>query len=185
MRLQIVANYQSRWRRKEGCTAGVIKLLWNNPVKNCEREAYENSKTSGVEERDDSFMSLSWALVHSKIAADVNRGIGMLQVARSKRSCSVKDRENRYLLALGHYRTGSYSDSRQYLEECLEIEPDWEQAIILQKLLTQRTKKDGTLGLVLATGIVGAFGFAVAGMMGAIGAVALAAAGVLTMARRT
>lgn len=42
----------------------------------CEREVAE---AGNEEQKNDSLMRLSWALVHSRQSEDVNRGIGMLE----------------------------------------------------------------------------------------------------------
>ncbi|CAK9184383.1 unnamed protein product [Ilex paraguariensis] len=64
-------------------------------------------------------------------------------------------REKMYLLAVGYYRSGDYSRSRQLVERCLEIAPDWRQALTLKKTIEDRIKKDGVIGIGIAATAVG------------------------------
>jgi mitochondrial fission 1 protein len=45
-------------------------------MQGCEKEVHE---AATEDQKKDSVMRLSWALVHSKDQADVNRGIAMLE----------------------------------------------------------------------------------------------------------
>lgn len=96
-------------------------------------------------------MRLSWALVHSRQTEDVHRGIAMLECKQKFKSISLslstphtsmvfpllliltfaaslgsttsplKLREKLYLLAVGYYRSGDYSRSRELVEDCLKV----------------------------------------------------------------
>ncbi|CAL4995744.1 unnamed protein product [Urochloa decumbens] len=107
------------------------------------------------EQRNDSLMGLSWALVHSRQTDDVNRGIGMIEVSLDNYNSPLQTREKLYLLAVGHYRNGDYSKSRQLVERCLEIHPDWRQAISLKKAIEDKIAKDGFIGIGMVTTAVG------------------------------
>ncbi|KAG8079092.1 hypothetical protein GUJ93_ZPchr0007g4809 [Zizania palustris] len=87
-------------------------------IAGCEREVAE-AATEG--QRNESIMRLSWALVHSRLQDDVNRGIGMLQASLGGSNSPLQAREKLYLLAVGHYRNGDYPRSRQLLEHCLQV----------------------------------------------------------------
>ncbi|KAJ6409085.1 hypothetical protein OIU84_008724 [Salix udensis] len=67
----------------------------------------------------------------------------------------LKLREKLYLLAVGYYRSGDYSRSRELVEDCLKIEPEWRQAQSLKKAIEDRIKKDGMIGIGIATAAVG------------------------------
>jgi len=67
----------------------------------------------------------------------------------------LETREKLYLLAVGHYRNGDYSKSRQLAERCLQIQPDWRQAISLKKAIEDKIAKDGLIGIGIATTAVG------------------------------
>ncbi|XP_062215569.1 mitochondrial fission 1 protein A-like [Phragmites australis] len=133
-------------------------------IAGCEREVAESANE---EQKNESLMRLSWALVHSRQPEDVNRGIGMLQASLDKSSSPLQTREKLYLLAVGHYRTGDYTRSRQLLERCLEIQPDWRQALTLQRLVEDKTKRDGMIGMAIITGAFGVVGLAVGGIIAA------------------
>ncbi|TYK27716.1 mitochondrial fission 1 protein A [Cucumis melo var. makuwa] len=87
----------------------------------CEREAAEAEKSSSGELLKESIMRLSWALVHSRQPEDVHRGIAMLEAAISGDDSPLKMREKLYLLAVGYFRSGDYSRSRELVEECLTV----------------------------------------------------------------
>ncbi|KQK11563.1 mitochondrial fission 1 protein A [Brachypodium distachyon] len=123
-------------------------------IAGCERDVEE---AATEEHRKDGIMRLSWALVHSRSQADVNRGIGMLQASLGGGSSSspLQTREKLYLMAVGHYRNGDYPRSRQLLLHCLEIQPDWRQALALKKAVEDQIGTDGMIGIGIATTAVG------------------------------
>uniref|UniRef100_J3M6P4 Mitochondrial fission 1 protein n=1 Tax=Oryza brachyantha TaxID=4533 RepID=J3M6P4_ORYBR len=136
-------------------------------IAGCEREVGE---AATEEQKNDSIMRLSWALVHSKNQEDVNRGIGMLEASLGQSSSPLQTREKLYLLAVGHYRNGDYPRSRQLVDRCLEetqcfdavtqirgslIQPDWRQALSLRKAIEDKIAKDGLIGIGIATTAVG------------------------------
>lgn len=100
-------------------------------------------------------MRLSWALVHSRQAEDVQRGIAMLEASLANSSPPLQQREKLYLLAVGYYRAGEYAKSRQIVEQCLEIAPDWRQALALKKTVEDRIAKDGVIGIGITATAVG------------------------------
>ncbi|CAN1250556.1 Mitochondrial fission 1 protein A [Linum perenne] len=104
-------------------------------------------------------MRLSWALVHSKQPEDVQRGIAMLesnlQTSLGSTTSPLKQREKLYLLAIGYFRSSEYSRSREVVEECLKIEPEWRQAQTLKKAIEDRVTKDGVIGIGIAATAVG------------------------------
>ncbi|KAL9263801.1 Mitochondrial fission 1 protein A-like protein [Drosera capensis] len=124
-------------------------------IAGCEREVAEANKGSSDEHRNECLMRLSWALVHSRQAEDVQRGIAMLEAALSSGGNQLQMRERIYLLAVGYYRSGDYSRSRQLLERCLQIAPDWRQALTLKKTVEDRITKDGVIGIGIAATAVG------------------------------
>ncbi|BAF17323.1 mitochondrial fission 1 protein A [Oryza sativa Japonica Group] len=121
-------------------------------IAGCEREVAE---AANEEQKSDSIMRLSWALVHSKNQEDVNRGIGMLEASLGQSNSPLQTREKLYLLAVGHYRNGDYPRSRQLVDRCLEIQPDWRQALSLRKAIEDKIAKDGLIGIGIATTAVG------------------------------
>ncbi|KAJ4980087.1 hypothetical protein NE237_010867 [Protea cynaroides] len=120
----------------------------------CEREVAEANGVS-EEQMNESIMRLSWALVHSKQPEDVQRGIAMLEASLAGSNSPLQKREKLYLLAVGYYRSGDYSRSRQLVERCLEIAPDWRQALALKKTIEDHIAKDGVIGIGIAATAVG------------------------------
>lgn len=90
-----------------------------------------------------------------------------LAASLDRSSSSLQTREKLYLLAVGHYRSGDYTRSRQLLERCLEIQPDWRQALTLQRLLEEKTKRDGMIGMAIVTGAFGVVGLVAGGIIAA------------------
>ncbi|XP_073027478.1 mitochondrial fission 1 protein A-like [Primulina eburnea] len=132
-------------------------LPWCDPdvIVGCEREVAEAETGNSDELRSESIMRLSWALVHSKRAEDVQRGIAMLEASLPRSNSPLKVREEIYLLAVGFYRSGNYSRSRQLVERALEIAPDWRQAWTLKKAIEDKITKDGVIGIGIAATAVG------------------------------
>ncbi|CAI9106229.1 OLC1v1005339C1 [Oldenlandia corymbosa var. corymbosa] len=124
-------------------------------VAGCEREVAEAEKGSSDELKRECIMRLSWALVHSKRPEDVQRGIAMLEASLSGGASPLQMRERIYLLAVGYYRSGDYARSRQLVERCLEIAPDWRQALGLKKAIEEKITKDGVIGIGIAATAVG------------------------------
>ncbi|MFS7913784.1 putative mitochondria fission 1 protein [Helianthus anomalus] len=110
---------------------------------------------SAFPSKSECLLRLSWALVHSKRPEDVQRGIAMLEGSLPSTSNPLQMREKMYLLAVGYYRSGDYSRSRQLVDRCLEIVPDWRQAITLKKSTEDHIKKDGMIGIGIAATAVG------------------------------
>ncbi|KAJ3683818.1 hypothetical protein LUZ60_014045 [Juncus effusus] len=145
---------------------GSDHLPWCEPdvIAGCEREVAE---AGNEEHRNESLMRLSWSLVHSRQPDDVNRGIGMLEASLDNSNSPLQTREKIYLLAVGYYRTGNYSRSRQLLERCLEIAPDWRQAQTLSKLVENKIAKDGLIGVGIVGGAFGIAGLVIGGIVAA------------------
>ncbi|XP_071698869.1 mitochondrial fission 1 protein A-like [Rutidosis leptorrhynchoides] len=137
-------------------------------VVGCEREVAEAEKESSDERKSECLLRLSWALVHSKRPEDVQRGIAMLEGSLASTSNPLQMREKMYLLAVGFYRGGDYSRSRQLADRCLEIAPDWRQAINLKKAIEDRIKKDGVIGIGIAATALGAVGILAGGLAAAL-----------------
>ncbi|XP_077219159.1 mitochondrial fission 1 protein A-like [Tasmannia lanceolata] len=124
-------------------------------IAGCERELAEAGSGVSDEIKNESIMRLSWALVHSRQPEDVQRGIAMLEASLDSSNSPLQKREKLYLLAVGHYRSGDYSRSRQLVERSLEIAPDWRQALSLKKVVEDKIAKDGVIGIGIAATAVG------------------------------
>lgn len=124
-------------------------------VSGCEREVAEAEKGSSDELKSECIMRLSWALVHSRRPEDIQRGIAMLEASLSGSNSPLQMREKLYLLAVGYYRSGDFPRSRQLVDRCLEIAPDWRQALTLKKTIEEKITKDGVIGIGIAATAVG------------------------------
>ncbi|XWS57131.1 hypothetical protein CRYUN_Cryun09bG0146200 [Craigia yunnanensis] len=124
-------------------------------IAGCEREVADAAKGDSEELKSESIMRLSWALVHSRQAEDVQRGLAMLEASLANSSSPLRQRETLYLLAVGYFRTGEYSRSRELVKQCLEIAPDWRQALALKKSVEDRIAKDGVIGIGITATAVG------------------------------
>ncbi|KAI8563639.1 hypothetical protein RHMOL_Rhmol03G0125300 [Rhododendron molle] len=98
--------------------------------------------------------ALSWALVHSRQPEDVQRGIAMLEASLANSSSPLQKRRKLYLLAVGYYRSGEYPRSR-LAEQCLQIAPDWRQALTLKKTFEDRIAKDGVIEIGITATALG------------------------------
>ncbi|KAG7027662.1 Mitochondrial fission 1 protein A [Cucurbita argyrosperma subsp. argyrosperma] len=132
-------------------------------IAGCEREVAEANEGASEERKNESILRLSWALVHSRQSEDINRGIAMLEVGLACHFAAslinartpLDRREKLYLLAVGYYRSGEYARSRQLVEQCLEIAPDWRQALTLKKTVEDQIGKDGIIGIGITATAVG------------------------------
>ncbi|KAI3911142.1 hypothetical protein MKW92_047081 [Papaver armeniacum] len=85
---------------------------------------------------NDCILKLSRDLVHSKDTKDVMEGIQKLEDSLRGEwgeLSPLQKREMLYLLAVGYYRDGDYATSLSYLDQCLEIAPQFNQALTLKK----------------------------------------------------
>ncbi|XP_020235990.1 mitochondrial fission 1 protein A [Cajanus cajan] len=124
-------------------------------IAGCEREVAEAANGDSEERKNESIMRLSWALVHSRQKEDIQRGIAMLETSLGNDKSPLHQREKLYLLAVGYYRSNDYARSRQLVEQCLEIAPDWRQALSLKKIVEDRIAKDGVIGIGITATAVG------------------------------
>ncbi|XP_065879009.1 mitochondrial fission 1 protein A-like [Euphorbia lathyris] len=138
---------------------GEHQIPWCDPdiVAGCEQEVHEAQKESSDEFKNESLVRLSWALVHSRRQEDIHRGLAMLESSLGNLTSPLKLREKLYLLAVGYYRKGDYTKSRELVEECLKMEPEWRQAQSLKKAIEDEIKKDGIIGIGIAATTVGLF----------------------------
>ncbi|XP_030520913.1 mitochondrial fission 1 protein A [Rhodamnia argentea] len=136
---------------------GTDHIPWcdRDVIGGCEREVAEAEKGSSDELISQCIMRLSWALVHSRQPEDVQRGIAMLEASISGTKSPLQLREQLYLLAVGYYRSGDYTKSRDLVERCLRIAPDWRQALTLKKTIEDRITKDGIIGIGIAATALG------------------------------
>lgn len=130
------------------------KIPWcdRDIVAGCERDVAEGDSS---EKRNESILRFSWSLVHSRQPEDVQRGIAMLEASVNKSKNVSERREKLYLLAVGYYRSGDYLRSRQLIDQCLELQPQWGQALTLKKVVKDKIAKEGLVGIGIAATAVG------------------------------
>ncbi|KAG2671073.1 hypothetical protein I3843_14G114800 [Carya illinoinensis] len=141
-------------------------------VISCERAFAEAKEGSSDEFLQECILRLLSALVHSRRLKDVKRGIAILEASLARTNSSLPKGDKLYLLAVGCYRSGDYSRSRELVDECLGIAPDWRSAQILKKKVEDRIKKDlqgddTVIGIVVA-GIAAAGVALVGGIVAAL-----------------
>ncbi|WCJ28927.1 Mitochondrial fission 1 protein A [Euphorbia peplus] len=143
---------------------GEHQIPWCDPdiVAGCEQEVLEAQKGSSDEFKNECLVRLSWALVHSRRQEDIHRGLAMLETSLGNLTSPLTLREKLYLLAVGYYRNGENTKSRELVEECLKMEPQWRQAQSLQKAVEDQIKKDGIIGIGISATTVGLFAAGVA-----------------------
>eukprot|EP01018_Ginkgo_biloba_P014824 Gb_24837 [translate_table: standard] len=133
-------------------------LPWTdaNIIATCEHEAVEEAAgLSKDSDKSESIMRLSWALVHSRHPSDVQRGIAMMEAALDSDAGPLQKREILYLLAVGHYRADDYARSRRYIDQALQIAPEFRQALTLRKIVEEKIAKDGVIGIGLTVTAAG------------------------------
>ncbi|CAN6847556.1 unnamed protein product [Brassica oleracea var. botrytis] len=137
-------------------SADEFPLCDTDIISGCEKELAEAQKGQDEGLKKECIMRLSWALVHSKTPADIQRGISMLEASVVSDTSPMNLREKLYLVALGYYRSGDFSRSRECIERCLEVEPEWGQAQTLKTAIEDRiVKADGVIGVGIAVTAVG------------------------------
>ncbi|KAG4113402.1 hypothetical protein ERO13_D13G221666v2 [Gossypium hirsutum] len=129
--------------------SGSDQLPWCDAdiIAGCEKEAAEANGSD--ESKNECLTRFSWALVHSRRTEDIERA------SIASTTDPLKMREKLYLLAVGHFRRGDYSRSRELVEQCLMVEPEWRQAQSLKKAIEDRITKDGVIGIGIAVSAAG------------------------------
>ncbi|CBI30091.3 unnamed protein product, partial [Vitis vinifera] len=144
---------------------GEDQIPWcdRDVIAGCEKEVADAANGGSEEHKSECIMRLSWALVHSRQAEDIQRGIAMLEASLASSSSPLQKREKLYLLAVGYYRSGEYGKSRQLVVSPL-IAPDFRQVLTLKKTVEDRIAKDGVTGKgITASAVVGLIAGGIAG----------------------
>ncbi|XP_042900322.1 mitochondrial fission 1 protein [Parasteatoda tepidariorum] len=102
----------------------------------------------------------AWCLIRSKYAADIRRGVVLLEDLFQSGDAMQK-RDYMYYLAIGHTKLKDYNRALQLLSKFLSIEPTNRQAQTLQKYVKGKMKKEGLLGMAIVGGAALAIGGAV------------------------
>eukprot|EP00887_Chlorella_sp_A99_P000365 scaffold13.g365.t1 len=121
-------------------------------IAQCKRD-YEAAAQHGGQEAMDACFRLAWSQVHSRDKRDVLQGMELLEGLL--RGDSHEERDLKYLLAVGKYRSRHYIDARRTLKELLEEYPEFRQAQSLLEMCEKDIITDGLVGVGVGTAIVG------------------------------
>ncbi|XP_046401800.1 mitochondrial fission 1 protein [Ischnura elegans] len=99
----------------------------------------------------------AWCLVRSKLAADIRKGIMLLEEL-FQNDRGDRKRDYLYFLAVGNARLKEYSTALKYVRAFLSIEPGNQQVLALESNIKKRMDKEGAIGIALAGGAVLAIG---------------------------
>ncbi|KAI8848080.1 mitochondria fission 1 protein [Chytridium lagenaria] len=125
-------------------------------------QAFENEKMSGTVRPQTKF-DYAWALVRSNIKTHQEEGVKLL--LEIYRENPTRRRECLYYLSLGNYKLGNYRDGRKFNETLLQMEPRNPQALQLRKLIDEKVRSEGLVGMAIVGAAVATFGVLVAGLV--------------------
>ncbi|KAJ3186994.1 mitochondrial membrane protein [Gaertneriomyces sp. JEL0708] len=124
------------------------------------REQYEKE---GEKPRPQNKFNYAWALVRSRFRTDQEKGIALLH--EIYRELPHRRRECLYYLALGEYKLGNYRNARKFNETLLQLEARNQQALSLRRLIDDKVKSEGLMGMAIVGGVVTAVGLIAATFM--------------------
>ncbi|KAI9002397.1 hypothetical protein BC832DRAFT_577550 [Gaertneriomyces semiglobifer] len=124
------------------------------------QEQYEKE---GDKPRPQTKFNYAWALVRSRFRTDQEKGIALLH--EIYRELPHRRRECLYYLALGEYKLGNYRNARKFNETLLQLEARNQQALSLRRLIDDKVKSEGLMGMAIVGGVVTAVGLIAATFM--------------------
>ncbi|KAI8867294.1 mitochondria fission 1 protein [Ramicandelaber brevisporus] len=101
-----------------------------------------------------STFNYAWGLVKSNRSSDQRLGLNMMRKIHDNHP--DRARECLYYIALGHYKLGEYTESKELADRMLESEPSNSQAKSLRELVEARVAKEGLLGMAIVGATVAA-----------------------------
>ncbi|KAJ3331535.1 mitochondrial membrane protein [Blyttiomyces sp. JEL0837] len=126
------------------------------------QEAYQKEVGAG-HVRPQTKFDYAWALVRSRFKADQQQGVKLLKEIYKENPS--RRRECLYYLALGEYKQGNYREARNFNETLLQLEPKNSQAIHLRKLIDEKVRSDGFIGMAIVGAAVATVGVLAAGLL--------------------
>ncbi|PVU93379.1 hypothetical protein BB561_003315 [Smittium simulii] len=105
----------------------------------------------------------AWGLVKSMNKNDQKLGIELLEEIFVE--YPERQRECLYYIGLGHYKLSNYNEANRYNNTLLSIEPENMQAQSLKTLIEAKCKRDGIIGMALASGAVATIGIIAAAFL--------------------
>ncbi|KAG9508691.1 Mitochondrial fission 1 protein [Fragariocoptes setiger] len=122
------------------------------------KKAYERSLESEDEsEQQQAKFHYAYALIRSSNSSVIKKGIEVL-VDLYDGGSNVERRDYLYYIAVGQTRLKEYSLALDCVDKFLAVEPNNHQAQQLKAFINERLKKEGLLGMAIASGAVLAIG---------------------------
>lgn len=103
----------------------------------------------------------AWCLIRSRYPADIRRGVILLEDL-FHHGDELAKRDYLYYLAVGNTKLKEYNKASRYIKAFLGVEPTNRQAQDLQKLINDKMRKEGLMGMA----IVGGAALAIGGLVG-------------------
>lgn len=120
-------------------------------------EAIYNQQLEEQNVTTDATFNYAWSLVRSRYAADIRKGICLLETIFNEDREQTR-RDCVYYLAIGYAKLKEYSKALQYTKAFLNLEPANLQVQSLDSTIRKRMEKEGLIGMALAGGAVLALG---------------------------
>uniref|UniRef100_R4G3Z5 Mitochondrial fission 1 protein n=1 Tax=Rhodnius prolixus TaxID=13249 RepID=R4G3Z5_RHOPR len=120
-------------------------------------EAIYNEQVEASNVTTDATFNYAWCLVRSRYAADIRKGICLLETLFRDGNEQGR-RDYVYYLAIGNAKLKEYSKALHYVRTFLTLEPGNQQVQHLETVIRKKNGKDGLLGIALAGGVVLAIG---------------------------
>ncbi|KAI9098739.1 hypothetical protein DFS34DRAFT_87882 [Phlyctochytrium arcticum] len=117
----------------------------------------------GEKPRPQTKFNYAWALVRSRSRHDQQEGIKLLH--EIYKDLPSRRRECLYYLALGEYKLGNYKDARKYNETLLQVEQRNQQSLTLRRLIDDKVKSEGLVGMAIVGAAVAAIGVLAASLL--------------------
>ncbi|WVN87072.1 mitochondria fission 1 protein [Cryptococcus depauperatus CBS 7841] len=131
--------------------------LSNDELEVLRRQYYKEIEQGHVSVQ--SKFNYGWGLIKSQSPEFQTNGIKLLQEIYS--ASADHRRECTYYIALGYYKLRNYGYARKFNNLLLSVEPGNLQAQSLAALIDNAVKRDGLIGIGLATGAVAVVGLIV------------------------
>jgi len=134
--------------------------IFDEVVSSEDLKKFEGIYNQQVQENNltqDAQFNYAWCLVRSKYAADIRKGICILETLFQNNDVELR-RDCVYYLALGNAKLKEYGKALEYVRTFLTIEPGNEQVQALETCIKKRMEKNGLFGMALAGGAALALG---------------------------
>ncbi|XP_064456251.1 mitochondrial fission 1 protein-like [Ornithodoros turicata] len=128
-------------------------------LKHYEQQYHEEMKTGQVQPKTQ--FEYAWCLVRSRYAADIRRGVLLMEDLFHNGDTEAK-RDYLFYLAVGNTKLKEYAQALKFVKAFLNVEPANRQAQELEGIIKSRMKKEGMMGMA----IVGGAALAVSGLVG-------------------